>query len=519
MMRHMKTEAQSSGNTGPNSKRSHFNAGTSRRSSGASFAQELRAWWSGQKLFGRQADLATTLGVGPQTLQLWMSAVAFPSDPLCDQLYSLTALPCFSPIGRAAARLEHEQKRGLSRASILKRSQRQYVTPEGLAECRTDPDRAFTIRGDRWIVCLECGQLLKQIRDKGYAAHLKEHGMSVGKYREGPDPARPRYGNNRSLICNAMAKRLADAVRANPRVVPDRGRKYLVSPAKGRKMPPEFSRKLATRMRGQRNTKWLKHVPDVEFVWPWVIGEKTIKEIARIVSGYSQDITFSSGGVWVRLKTIVGLPIRKNLASQPDPNSAEKAARILADSGVDDTKLKAEIGKLCEESRSEVAAQNRRGSTGVAILLIPKMRAWQLQNPGKFSPADLARRFLADRAWISVRQRRKKNATRPKARGSVGHPPGLRKRTQLRNEMAAITEIQERRQKEVADDFFPDKSDAQERMNSTFDYFSHHRPEIEKEKARLIRTPTELRALYANNKSELLKVLSKKRRKRLRRSN
>jgi hypothetical protein len=414
----MEAEPHNSGSAGPNPKRAHFNAGTSQRSSGASFAQTLRAWWFRQTLFSRQADIEATLTIQPGSFAKWTAGVTFPSDPLCDRLYAIAPeLVCFSPDGRTAARLEHLQKKGLSRSAILKQQARQYVTPEELVECRADPERAFTIRGDKWIVCLECGQLLKQIRDKGYAAHLLtgHGGMTAKQYRQGPDPAHPRYGKNRRLICKALAAKLRDAARANPNLVPDRARKYLRSPAKGRKMPPEFSRKLADRMRGQRNPEWAKDIPDIEFVWPWAVEEKPIEEVARIVSKCSPDGKFSTGGVWVRLKAIVGLPIRRNVVSEPDAGSVEKAARTLHDNGADDAKLKAEIAKLCDESRKEVAVQNRRGSTGVAILLIAKMRAWQRRNADVLSPAGLARRFLADRAWVSVSLRRKKNV--PRRRG------------------------------------------------------------------------------------------------------
>ena len=92
-----------------------------------------------------------------------------------------------------------------------------------------------------------------------------------------------------------------------------------------------------------------------------------------------------------------------------------------------------------------------------------------------------------------------------------GHPPGPRRRTKLRNEMAAISQIRGLRQKEVADHLFPKAKDF---MNSTFDYFSHHRAEIAKEKDRLRTLPADrLLAIFEQDRIELLSILVKKTRR------
>src|SRR5437879_1650815 len=190
--------------------KTHSNAGTSKYSSSASFAQDLRLWFlSKQRQFVRQQDFAQALGVSFEALQQWTKSRAFPTDPLCDKLYEATQLPCFSPEGRIQARREHEEKKGLSRSAIQKREQRQYLTHEELVKCQAEPELAFTIHGDEWIACLECGGLLMHLRD----FHLRQHNMSVEQYSMGPDPEHPRYGKNRPLVSNALAaKKRADVV-------------------------------------------------------------------------------------------------------------------------------------------------------------------------------------------------------------------------------------------------------------------------------------------------------------------
>jgi hypothetical protein len=378
-----------------NSRRAHFNAGTAKDSSGASFAADLRVWWHTQKLFAKQADFAVSLGVGEQALQLWMMGRAFPSDPLCDKLYLLTQLECFSPARRTVARLEHEQKRGLSRSGIAKRGKRQHVTPEELAECRANPDKAFTIRGDEWVACLECGQLLKQIRDRGSAAHLKEHGISDPQYRTGPDTSHPRYGPNRGLICNALAAKKRAQAAGNKNFKPASGVANLRPPQRGRKLPPEFSRKQSDRMRGQRKPEWAKNIADVEFVWAWLLDDKPIEKVVAIIRKLSPDGKFSLGGVHQRLKAIIGLPVRKVLTANQE--SASRAAMLVHGCGGDASKIKAVLAHLCEESRNEVAGRTKNPKARATMLWIPHALTWLKQNQSRviLSSNDVARLFVA----------------------------------------------------------------------------------------------------------------------------
>src|SRR6266478_2241521 len=98
--------------------KTHAKSGTSKYSSSASFAQDLRVWFlTKQNQFVRQQDFAQVLGVSFEALQRWMGAKSFPTDPLCDKLYEVTQLRCFSPQGRMEARREHEEEKGLSRSA------------------------------------------------------------------------------------------------------------------------------------------------------------------------------------------------------------------------------------------------------------------------------------------------------------------------------------------------------------------------------------------------------------------
>lgn len=369
-----------------NPRRAHFNAGTAKNSSGASFAQALRAWWFTQTRFAKQQDFASAMGVAIETVQQWMQGRAFPSDPLCDKLYSLTELDCFSPAGRAAARTEHEQKRGLSHSAIAKRAKRPYLTAEELAECQADPEKAFTIRGDERLGCLECGQLLQHICD----FHLRRHGMTAAQYRIGPDPARPRYGPNRALICNALAAKKRAQVAASGNLRPDAGRANLRSQQKGWKAPAGFRQKQSARMRRQRNPEWAKDGADVEFIWPWVIEGKPVKDIAK-------GRQFSPSGKWARLNAIIGTPVRRRVR-RDDLQHAGQAMEVIHRCGGNDARLKTEISRLCEESRTQVIDRTERTARTV-MLWLPRALDWWRRNPNRaqaMSGTDLGRLFAAE---------------------------------------------------------------------------------------------------------------------------
>lgn len=389
--------------------KTHSTAGTSKYSSGASFAQSLRVWWYTQARFVRQQDFAQALGVSFETLQQWMRGSSFPSDPLCDKLYEATELPCFSPEGRIEARREHEEKKGLSRSAIQKREKRQYLMPEELRRCQADPELAFTIRGDDWIACLECGQLLQHIRD----FHLRQHNLTAEQYRIGPDPEHPRYGKNRALVSNALAARKRAEVAGKGYLRPDAGLRNLRPQQKGVKMPPEFLRKQSDRMRGQRNPEWSKDVADVDFLWPWVMEGKSLEEIAK-------EHQFQTSGAWARICAIIGKPVRIGKRTREDLPHVDKAMEIIHRSGGDETKLKTEMARLCEQSRKQIADKVER-TARVTMLWLPSVLDWWRRNPTRtatMSPSDLVRVFAAEQ-WSKLKP------ASPKRTVVGGRPKGM----------------------------------------------------------------------------------------------
>jgi hypothetical protein len=76
--------------------------------------QQLRDWHANQTIFATQRDLASAIGVDKRTVWTWFAGRKFPKDPLCDKLYEITRLDCFSPAGREeirAARLAQTRLR------------------------------------------------------------------------------------------------------------------------------------------------------------------------------------------------------------------------------------------------------------------------------------------------------------------------------------------------------------------------------------------------------------------------
>src|SRR5437879_4356024 len=67
------------------------------------------------------------------------------------------------------------------------------LSPEELARCQADPTLTWTIRGSKWIACIEddCGALCEQL-----GPHLwTVHNMTGADYkrRPAPDGVTPRY--------------------------------------------------------------------------------------------------------------------------------------------------------------------------------------------------------------------------------------------------------------------------------------------------------------------------------------
>ena len=121
--------------------------------------------------------------------------------------------------------LEQKAEAARERARNWKLARRQFVSPEELIECRTEPRKAFTIRGDDWIVCLGsrdqmCGQMLETLRAKGAGAHLAGHGFKTDdEYREAWG-----YSRSTSLVCIARANDLRAKAAESGNLRPDVGR-------------------------------------------------------------------------------------------------------------------------------------------------------------------------------------------------------------------------------------------------------------------------------------------------------
>jgi hypothetical protein len=73
-------------------------AGTSKHSSGAAFALELRTWWAkGDHSWQMQKEMAKSLGIRPASLCAYFAGRTFPSKQNCAKLFKATELACFGP--------------------------------------------------------------------------------------------------------------------------------------------------------------------------------------------------------------------------------------------------------------------------------------------------------------------------------------------------------------------------------------------------------------------------------------
>jgi hypothetical protein len=85
--------------------------GGSRHFTNASYAAALRDWWVSQTQFRRQEELSAKVEVNHKAVSDWLASKKFPRGRLCDRLFAITRLECFSPAGRKAARREHRAKK------------------------------------------------------------------------------------------------------------------------------------------------------------------------------------------------------------------------------------------------------------------------------------------------------------------------------------------------------------------------------------------------------------------------
>ena len=80
------------------------------------------------------------------------------------------------------------------------------LTPEELAACLNDPTLAWTIRGSKWIACLECGALCESL-----GPHLRQcHHLTAEEYKAKPGLSRVRrYSKNASLTSKDLQAKLS----------------------------------------------------------------------------------------------------------------------------------------------------------------------------------------------------------------------------------------------------------------------------------------------------------------------
>lgn len=86
--------------------------GSSKRFSGAPFAQELRGWFVSQKLYPNLKELAAASSINYAVLRNYFAGCAYPGRKNCQRLYEITGLDCLGP-GAVAARALHFQLRRL----------------------------------------------------------------------------------------------------------------------------------------------------------------------------------------------------------------------------------------------------------------------------------------------------------------------------------------------------------------------------------------------------------------------
>lgn len=102
------------------------------------------------------------------------------------------------PKAKNRARLQRERYRAEHRLS-----------PEELARCQADPTLAWTIRGPKWVACLEagCGALCESL-----GPHLRRyHCLTAPEYKRarGFDGVTPRLNKGASLLSHALRDRLS----------------------------------------------------------------------------------------------------------------------------------------------------------------------------------------------------------------------------------------------------------------------------------------------------------------------
>jgi hypothetical protein len=167
-----------------------------------------------------------------------------------------------------------------------------------LIECRLDPRKAKTIRGDDWIACLGsreqlCGRLFEVLRAQGAGAHLAEHGFKADdEYRDTWE-----YSRSTALISNARAATLRETAADAGNLKPDAGLANLRPQKKGWKVSLEFRHKQSER-RGTRHFE-----KDARLARLWLLDGKGIEQVA-------DDLAITAGAVHGHLGRIFGARVK-----------------------------------------------------------------------------------------------------------------------------------------------------------------------------------------------------------------
>lgn len=188
---------------------------------------------------------------------------------------------------------------------------RQYVSPEELEACRKDPRKAWTIRGNGLIVCLECGQLAEQL-----VQHIRVvHRMTTAEYKAkpGPDGLTRRYNKHASLTSvdlQARKSKTYSELRLGRRLLRSgrcRPVEELLAARGPREMSLQYRLDVGDKTRGKARPERWKRTPRGEVVTDVKIARLRLqgKTAARI----SQLLGLSQNAASVRLRPM-GFPLR-----------------------------------------------------------------------------------------------------------------------------------------------------------------------------------------------------------------
>ena len=157
-----------------------------------------------------------------------------------------------------------------NRDAVIERTRKRYadriqrLTPGELADCQMDPTKAWTIRGPKWIACVEehCGELHEQL-----GRHLPIHNLTAAEYKAKPgtDGGTRRYSKNASLMSLDLQvylsrKRkklhLGRRLQASGRVPPV---KKLIASRGERVLSQQYRLEQSERMKRGRPELWGRH--------------------------------------------------------------------------------------------------------------------------------------------------------------------------------------------------------------------------------------------------------------------